>query len=318
MRQLLKYVWPSARSNIESIIRWMAARKLPRKTLNIIYNQFSRRQKSTFYAKFAKLFRNCECSVTPGCWSVVFHGREIHVPLREKTMWLDWDCALSVLGHESEIKATYEALISGVDCPRCVFDVGANYGLHSLLFLAHGVEVISFEPNRVCHEHLKRLEDFNQVKFSLESMALGSSERTVELWYPEMDTWLGTIDPQRVREISAGHGSRRVHVPCGTLDGYVRQSNRTPDLIKLDAEGSELDILVGSRETLGVGRPILIFECWRSEGRAHVWRFFDSLDYVTVKLPLLSPASALTLDNRAFSQSMDSNFAALPREKFDS
>lgn len=314
-RKLLKYLWPSARTDCERVVRWMAANRRPRKALNAIYNQFSYRQKSAFHARFAKLFRRHGTCSDPGRWTVVFHGREVSVPLARDSMWLDWDSALSVLGHEPEIKTTYEALIKEFGFPRCVFDVGANYGLHSLLFLVHGVKVISFEPNSVCHEYYERLEELNRVQYSVEATAMGASEGTAELWYPEMDAWLGTTDPERKRDLSSERSLRRVEVPCGTLDGYVRRHKTVPDLIKLDTEGNELQILLGARTTLENERPILVFECWRNDKRDQLWRFLDSTGYMTVRLPLLSLETAAAVGLADFSRSFESNFAALPREK---
>lgn len=314
-RRLLKFVWPNVRSDSECIVRWMAERRLPRRVLNAIYNRFSLRQKSAFHARFAKVFRCHEAPVFPGKWTVVFNDHKVCLPLGRETMWLDWDSALSVLGHEPEIKATYEALIKGFGLPRCVFDVGANYGLHSLLFLVHDVPVVSFEPNPACHEYIGRLEEMNHVRYSVESMALGSSEGAVELHYPQTDTWLGTIRPERIRDIASEHRLQRIEVPCTTLDDYVRRHKRVPDLIKLDTEGSELQILLGAKNTMEIGRPIVIFECWQSDERDQLWRLLDSMGYVPVRLPLASLDGAATVGLRDFSRSVQSNFAAFPREK---
>lgn len=316
-RRLLKYLWPSARTDCERVVRWMAENRGPRKALNTIYNRFSYRQKGAFHARFAKLFRRHESCPDPGRWTVLFHGREVSVPLARDTMWLDWDNALSVLGHEPEIKTTYQALTKDFGFPRCVFDVGANYGLHSLLFLVHGVKVISFEPNSVCHEYYGRLEELNCVQYFAEAMAMGASEGTAVLWYPEMDVWLGTTDPERIRDLSSKQSLRRVEVPCETIDGYVRKHKTVPDLIKLDTEGSELQILLGARTTLENERPKLIFECWRNKKRTQLWRFLDLVGYVTVRLPLLSLDSAAPVGVEEFSHSLESNFAALPREELD-
>ena len=311
----LKFVWPSVRADSEYIVRWMARKQVPRKFLNIIYNRLSYRQKSAFHTRFAKLFRCHDTRADPGRWTVVFHGREVSVPVDRETMWLDWDSALSVLGHEPEIKATYGILMKEIGCPRCVFDVGASYGLHSLLFLAHGVQVISFEPNSTCHEYFERLEVLNNLRFTVEPMALGSSQGTVALWYPERETWLGTTDPERAQDISSEYQLRQLEVPCMTLDGYVRQKKRVPDLIKLDTEGNELQILLGARHTMEKARPILIFECWRDSKREQMWNLLNSMGYVTVRLPLLSLDRAAPVGMLPFSNSEESNFAALPREK---
>ena len=48
-------------------------------------------------------------------------------------------------------------------------------------------------------------------------------------------------------------------VACETLDGVARRLPR-PDLIKVDAEGAELDVLEGGRQLLTTVRPRLIVE----------------------------------------------------------
>lgn len=314
-RNLLRFVWPSARSDSERIVRWLGGRRWPRTCLNWIYSQFSYRQKGEFHARFAKLFRSHDARVENGNWTVVFHGRKISVPLRQQTIWLDWDSALSLLGHEVEIKATYEALLDASAHPCCVFDVGANYGLHSLLFLSHGIQVVSFEPNPVCREYFERLEELNDVQFTVESMALSSTEGVVELCYPETDTWLGTTDPERARKISSKYQLRRTEVPCMTLDGYVQRSGKIPDLIKLDTEGNELQILLGAKRTLETARPMLVFECWRNNKRDQLWDMLDGMGYEVVGLPLISLDEAIPIDLPGFSNSEASNFAGLPRER---
>jgi hypothetical protein len=66
-------------------------------------------------------------------------------------MWLDWFLALATLGDDSTVKKTYAAIVSSSRKPDLFLDVGANYGTHSLLFLAHGIRTWSFEPNARCY-----------------------------------------------------------------------------------------------------------------------------------------------------------------------
>ena len=103
-RALLKAIWPSARRDSERIVRRAVEARAPRTALNLLYDRLSIHRKARAHARFAKLFRDREPSADAGIWTVRFHGRKIRVPLRRQSMWLDWDSALSVLGHEPEIK----------------------------------------------------------------------------------------------------------------------------------------------------------------------------------------------------------------------
>ena len=288
----------------------------PRACLNALYDRLSARRKAAFHARFAKLFRHRRACMTDGRWTVRFHGRRFALPLRRESMWLDWDSALSVLGHEPEIKTTYATLLDGLPELDCVFDVGANYGLHSLLFLGHRISVVSFEPNPACRAYIERLEELNDVRFIVEALALDASDGCAELCYPQAEVWLGTTDPEHARRLSSRFALERIEVKRVTLDGYVDRTGRVPGLIKIDTEGTELRVLHGAKRTLERARPIVIFECWRDRDRSTLWRFLNALGYVIATLPLDALDDVRPLDAFDFSQSTGSNFAALPGVRY--
>ncbi len=156
---------------VAPIVRWLAAREGPRGALNALYRSRSWDQKERIHARFAKIFRDYQGTFDPGVWQVEFAGRTVRVPLSKARAWLTWDLALSVAGHEPEIKQTYETILGFG--PRLVLDVGANYGTHSLLFLVHGIRTISFEPNPNCHASINELCTANGVTPVLEPVAVG-------------------------------------------------------------------------------------------------------------------------------------------------
>ena len=314
MRRLVRRIRPSAGADAERLLVWALSRSVPRHTLNALYNGLSLQQKSSIYRRFAKIFRKHAPPPISDQWHVDFHGRKIMIPLQKESLWLDWDTALSALGHEPEIKSTYEALLGQFGSVRRVFDVGANYGVHSLLFLIHDVDVISFEPNPECHWYYPRLERHNRVKFRLEPTALGAIECRLNLCYPENESWLGTTDPEHAQALSSSAELRQVQVPCISLDSYVKQSNLIPDLIKLDVEGSEFQILLGAQDTLQNFRPLVIFECWNDRARDRIWRILAASSYVVAGLPLLSRTELRPLEESTFHCCPGTNFAALPKE----
>ena len=115
--------------------------------LYAIYSLLSIPQRERFHSEFAKLFRNGITRSRPGTWSVNFAGKDILIPLNPDTLWLDWDLAVSILRHDTELMETYAGLIGHRSYrPQVFVDIGANYGTHSLLFLVHGLPALSFEP----------------------------------------------------------------------------------------------------------------------------------------------------------------------------
>jgi FkbM family methyltransferase len=176
-------------------------------------------------------------------WKIVFEGKTILMPLTPERFWLDWDSAVSIVGNDVEVKDTYAALIQSRDAPELFIDIGANYGTHSLLFLVHGIETLSFEPNRSCHDYFRRVCELNRVVPTLETVALGDRVDCVELSYPERDTWLGSTDAEVVKRLVAGQALVTQAVQQKMLDEYLEKIRNKRTLIKLDTEGNELTVL---------------------------------------------------------------------------
>ena len=295
------------------IVRWLAAREATRRVLNGLYQPRSWDQKERVHARFAKIFRDYQGPFAPGVWEVEFAGRTVRVPLSKARAWLTWDLALSIAGHEPEIKQTYETILRFR--PHLVLDVGANYGTHSLLFLVHGVRTVSFEPNPNCHESIKELCAANGVRPTLEPVAVGANEGTIELWFPEREEWLGTTDPATRDRLQGETPLAKLIVPLVTLDGYVDAHGLTPDVIKIDTEGSDLQVLQGAERTLDACRPLLLFECWPKQ-RGPMAGFLDDHRYSICALPL-TPAQPRALSKSEFTTAAHANFAAIPRERLE-
>lgn len=312
IRKAVKIVRPSARRDVQRLVSHLVRRSLSRRLLNSVYDRFSTSQKESFYWFFSKLFRDSAQSFDASHWQVSFAGRRIVMPLTGEETWLEWDAAVSLLGHDSEIKRTYELLIRSERRPRLFFDIGANYGLHSLLFLAHGIETVSFEPNRNCHPYFRRIADLNNVSCNIQPVAIGSKEGSLPLWFPEKDTWFGTTDPATRDRLLAGSSLDRVEVQQTTLDRFVAGYGRGPQLIKIDTEGNELRVLQGGVNTLGAYRPAVIFESWPGDDRDALLKIFDEMDYRISALPLRRQSKSLRRSRDEFLESPASNFMALP------
>jgi FkbM family methyltransferase len=297
-----------------AVVRWLAARGSTRSVLNSLYRSRSWHQKERLHSRFAKIFREYEGPFAAGVWDVDFGGRPVRVPLQPARAWLMWDLALSVVGHEPEIKQTYETIIRLK--PRLVLDVGANYGTHSLLFLVHGVRTISFEPNPNCHACIKDLCSANGVTPTLEPVAVGASEGSIDLWFPESHEWLGTTDPGTRDRLQAQTKLSSLTVPLITVDGYVDAHSLTPDVIKIDTEGSDLQVLLGAQRTVERFRPLILFESWQAQ-REPIATYFNAQRYGICALPLTS-AKPRVLPATEFASTEVANFVAVPKEKLES
>ena len=289
---------------------YLAARSGWRKRADAAYQALPWRAKALAHRAWAKLFRGSDAAFEPGDWRVRFAGRDVIVPLSTARAWLDWDVALSLLGHDTEIKRTYAALVRSPRRPRLFFDIGANYGTHSLLLLAHGVRVVSFEPNPACAPVFEELCRANGVRGRWEALALGNEDADVELVFDERDTWSGSTGGAPAEP---GDGARRrVTVPQTTLDAFVERLGEAPDWVKLDVEGAEERVLAGAHRTLSDSRPRVIFETWPGPSRALVARLFERAGYRICALPWDATGEPRGLDAQAFRDSAATNYLAEP------
>ncbi len=313
VRRLIRRVRPSPRADIEGLVRRLVSRRSTRACLNFAYNRLSPARKETFYSLFAKIFRECPLGVAAGEWWVQVGDRWAALPLDGQDTWLEWDLAVSLLGHEVEIKHTYLDLIR-FRRPKLFFDIGANYGLHSAVFLLHGIPTVSFEPNPRCHQYFRKLTERNNLLGDLQPAALGAAEGWAEISFPERETWLGSTNPAVVDQVVQTYGGQvtKVRVAQTTVDAFVQGDGRRPDLIKIDTEGNEAAILEGARSTLTMCRPWVIFESWRDAERDGLGTFFEGLGYRICALPLRLPHSPVVLEKGQLRDWPTTNLIALP------
>lgn len=153
--------------------------------------------------------------------------------------------AKSWTDHDSQMKSFYSQFVP----PNgTCFDVGANRGNRVKIFLALQSKVIGFEPQPHCVEFLKKLYAQNS-NFTLEQIALGEEVGTGTMFLSEIDT-LSTLSSDWMRKQSkSGRFSNigwkgKVEVPIETLDNMISKYG-TPDFIKIDVEGFELNVIKG-------------------------------------------------------------------------
>jgi FkbM family methyltransferase len=310
MKAIKRSVKRAAFSAISAAVGRTGSRRL----VNAAYSVLPYSSLKRFHRNFRLLFQDGQDDFQSGSWTVSFAGRSIRLPLRREFIGLDWNTAISITGHETEIKETYEALLKSDDRPDVFLDIGANYGTHSLLFLAHGISTTTFEPNPRCHNYFRLAADLNSYPFALEAVALGAGEGQITLSFPEGETWLGSINPTVQERLSATHPMQSVVVPLKKLDDYGHLfAGKLKPLIKIDTEGAEIGVLQGARNVIAEHRPHIIFEsnyADRSE-RKDLLSIFKEAHYSVFQLPR-RPGTNEDLPKEAFLESSASNFIAIP------
>ena len=139
-------------------------------------------------------------------------------------------------------------------------DIGSNLGWYALLAtsLNSNSEVFAFEPMNSVREKLqKNLKRNGYQSTNVESCALGTTPHTAQIWSYSGNNGMHTLHP--VEEWGAKPGQE---VRIEVLDGYTElfREQNLPILVKLDVEGSEMDVLKGAISLLNVDNVQMIIE----------------------------------------------------------
>jgi FkbM family methyltransferase len=296
-----------------SIVRSIAAKMGPRSLLNQYYGLLSDEAKSRFHARYSKIFRDEDVLLASGEWVIHFIDRKIRLPLRPSWSWLDWDGAVSAIGHDIEVKQTYAALIKSDQRPSLFLDVGANYGTHSVLFLSAGIPVIAFEPNPTCLSYFQAVCELNGLAGRWEQVAIGNDGGQIELVYPEKETWLGSVSLDVAFALKKSNLVRTTHVPLKKLDDYCRDIPRDNVLVKIDVEGYEREVIQGASQLFLYCKPKLIFESNNARVRGDLFRVLADYGYSVHQLPWQPSGGSRVLDSGEFLTTTATNFMAVAR-----
>jgi FkbM family methyltransferase len=148
-------------------------------------------------------------------------------------------------------------------------DVGANIGLESLALavLAPRGRVHAFEPVPRTVEHLRQNVEANaRDTVEVHAMAVGSQVTELEFFEnPEFAAGSYALDKASplLRELLSTRrpADALIRVPCTTLDQFASAHGLSRlDLVKIDAEGFDLDVLAGAGDVLARFRPCVIME----------------------------------------------------------
>lgn len=293
----------------QSLCRYAVLHDLTRGWLNKLYNSLNEKERVIFHYMFARIFRNGKARPLNVEWTIKFNNAKIKMPLRTETLWLDWDLAVSIMGHDLEIKYFYEKFIN-LKRPKYFLDIGANYGTHSLLFLSQGVKSITFEPNPECMPVFQSLLTANHLQGQLEHYALGESNSSAELVFPKNDTWNGSLDKGYQHDMETSADLTRIKVEIVSLDNWVERHKIIPNIIKIDTEGFELNVLRGGRRTITESKAAIVFETNNPQERNDLFNEFNLLGYDIYELKgALNGGRRFSKEN--FINSQQTNFLAL-------
>jgi FkbM family methyltransferase len=138
------------------------------------------------------------------------------------------------------------------------FDIGANVGDRSLIFLSLGAQVVAVEPQRECVAALRKIAARND-RLIVEPLAVAAAAGVARMHISTPNTLSSMADGwiERVRE-SGRFGnvwSETRSVQTTTLDALIDRYG-VPDFCKIDVEGYEPEVVAGLSQPL----PLTSFE----------------------------------------------------------
>lgn len=144
-------------------------------------------------------------------------------------------------------------------------DIGANAGFYSLAICIENelLKVISFEPQPKVFEIFNENISLNKLANRIDSrnIALGHEKDTLTMYVPKFTGTSGAS----FRDLHSEEGiSEQITVPVDVLDFQVSEKSVWGELLmKIDCEGSELNIILGADSLLRNNKPTIMVELLR-------------------------------------------------------
>jgi len=180
----------------------------------------------------------------------------------------------------------YRRLLKGFQKGDLIFDIGANYGHKTDIFLRIGARVVAIEPDETNQEILRR--KFLRYRATrkpvvIVEMAVGDKESVEKMWIDEPGSAKNTLSQKWVdllRSDDSRFGRRlgftkEKQVVTITLEQLIARHG-VPFFIKVDVEGYEPNVLRGMQRPV----PYLSFEVNLPEFRPEAHECIDLLGRV--------------------------------------
>lgn len=184
-------------------------------------------------------------------------------------------------------------------------DVGANVGFFSIHVAkqpAFQGKVLALEPNLRANDFLQKNIAHNRVSEMVLPLKVAASSSRGEIEMSVVDGLeeYSTIANTRHPGVE-GKKETKIVVETITMDELVNTHQLKPGLIKVDAEGAEMDVFRGMVNTLKIHKPTLICEIGDSTfgtDSGDVGKFFDDAGYSVFTLT----GEAINIHEQAISE----------------
>jgi FkbM family methyltransferase len=136
-----------------------------------------------------------------------------------------------------------------------IFDIGTNVGLYAIWLskklpnsYIHAFDPMGIFVENSWHENMKEFK-INNTKFY--NFGFSDVNETKSFLIPKTDLHIASIDQQEVYSYKINYNNGDpVEGNVKRLDLFTQETKIYPDVIKIDAEGAELDIIMGGLDVI--------------------------------------------------------------------
>ncbi|MEH2411359.1 MAG: FkbM family methyltransferase [Nostoc sp.] len=156
---------------------------------------------------------------------------------------------------DADMVSEMKSFISLTKEKKCFLDIGAHYGIFSLVFSSNlNTTAFALDPSPSACRMLEHHQHLNsKCQIEVFQLALGDSEGKLQMQSDISDHFIVTKSDISVIE-------KFVEVDVTRIDSFIVLKNIIPDVIKIDTEGFELNVLKGGIEFLSNYNPIIFLE----------------------------------------------------------
>jgi FkbM family methyltransferase len=156
-----------------------------------------------------------------------------------------------------------------------IFDIGANIGTFTMWlanYFPNG-KIYSFEPQRLVYQMLcGNLAINNIFNVYTHNMALGNTNSKISISEPDYNT-RNNFGRYSLKTDNIISKSEKSIINQITVDNFVFENNISHlDLLKIDAEGMDVEILHGSIDTIKRDSPVIFVEYFDNQNN-----YFDEI-----------------------------------------
>lgn len=177
---------------------------------------------------------------------------------------------MSIIFDQSET-AQIHYFVEILNNSKICFDIGANVGLYTLLFSQYAKEVYAFEPLPRNLRYLSRLIEVNKITNAKIIPCAISDSSKIGCFYEVGNPALGKLSDDG-----------NIPVFITTCDYFVSETNIVPELLKIDVEGSELNLLKGASRVLKLYHPTILLSVHSGKLRTDCLKFVKEIGYRTI------------------------------------